>query len=192
MGHGQPEPGRRHRQYCPRRRQQRHRVPPWRLRCRFHAIAKPGSGYTEHVLLPSHITFNILLTMSLEEAATILQAAMTAAVLLYSALEVPQPWAKPTGKMPLVIYGAASAVGAYSVQLARRSGIHLLICVVGRGWSLLRVLWIRVPVTLCRIIGRGVSSWSKISARRSRRARICCLRSMPCRGRGSMGIFTRR
>ena len=64
--------------------------------------------------------------MSLEEAATVPQTAMAAAVLLYSALEVPQPWAKPTGKMPLVIHGAASAVGAYSVQLAKRSRIHLL------------------------------------------------------------------
>lgn len=71
--------------------------------------------------------------MSFEEADTVPLTAMTAAVLLYTVLEVPQPWAKPTGKMSLVIYGAASAVGAYSVQLARRSGIHPLICVVGRG-----------------------------------------------------------
>jgi NADPH2:quinone reductase len=67
--------------------------------------------------------------------------AMTAAVLLYSVLGLPQPWSKPAaGKTPLVIYGAASAVGAYAVQLARRSGIHLLICVAGKGMEFVEAL----------------------------------------------------
>jgi NADPH:quinone reductase len=35
--------------------------------------------------------------------------------------------------VPLVVYGAASAVGAYAVQLAKRSNIHPLICIAGRG-----------------------------------------------------------
>ncbi|KAM0248329.1 hypothetical protein ACHAP5_003499 [Fusarium lateritium] len=36
------------------------------------------------------------------------------------------------GRIPLVIWGASSAVGSYAVQLARRSNIHPLICVAGR------------------------------------------------------------
>lgn len=60
---------------------------------------------------------------------------MTSAVALYNNLGLPEPWrpadpgADPT---PLIIYGAGSAVGAFAIQLARRSGIHPLICVAGR------------------------------------------------------------
>lgn len=35
-------------------------------------------------------------------------------------------------RIPLVIWGASSAVGSYAVQLAKRSNIHPLICVAGR------------------------------------------------------------
>lgn len=34
--------------------------------------------------------------------------------------------------MPLIIYGAGSAVGFYALQLAKRSNIHPLLCVAGR------------------------------------------------------------
>jgi NADPH2:quinone reductase len=59
--------------------------------------------------------------------------AMVAAALLCSVLGLLQPWNKPAGKTLLVIYGAISAVRAYVVQLATRSGIHPLICVAGEG-----------------------------------------------------------
>lgn len=61
---------------------------------------------------------------------------MTAAVGLYLRLGLPEPWRQPTPPAtptPLVVYGAASAVGAYAIQLARRSNIHPLICIAGRG-----------------------------------------------------------
>lgn len=52
---------------------------------------------------------------------------MTAAIALYLPLGLPEPWrpvpadAAPT---PLVVYGAASAVGAYALQFARRSNVR--------------------------------------------------------------------
>ncbi len=62
---------------------------------------------------------------------------MTAAVGLYHRLGLPQPWdplpAESTHhNIPLIIYGAASAVGIFAVQLAKRSNIHPLLCVAGR------------------------------------------------------------
>lgn len=58
---------------------------------------------------------------------------MTAAVGLYLRLGLPQPWApSPPPPTPLLIYGAASSVGFYALQLARRSNIHPIICVAGR------------------------------------------------------------
>lgn len=66
------------------------------------------------------------------EAAAIPLAAMTAAVGLYIRLDLPEPWRPATEPIPLVIYGAASAVGYYAIQLAQKSNIHPLICVAGR------------------------------------------------------------
>ncbi|KAL8987674.1 MAG: hypothetical protein Q9177_003145 [Variospora cf. flavescens] len=61
-------------------------------------------------------------------------AAMTAALGLYQRLQgLPLPWHPATTSTPLIIYGAASAVGAYAIRLAQLSNIHPLICVAGRG-----------------------------------------------------------
>lgn len=49
---------------------------------------------------------------------------MTAAFALYDKLGLPQPWHPATESTPLVIYGAATAVGSYAVQLAVRSNIR--------------------------------------------------------------------
>lgn len=51
---------------------------------------------------------------------------MTSAIALYDKLGLPQPWHPATEPIPLVIYGAASAVGSYAVQLAQRSNIRKL------------------------------------------------------------------
>lgn len=59
---------------------------------------------------------------------------MTAAIGLYQRLNgLPLPWHPTTKPTPLIVYGAASAVGAYAIKLARLSNIHPLICVAGRG-----------------------------------------------------------
>ena len=64
---------------------------------------------------------------------------MTAAVGLYARLRLPQPWlplpTEDSKKIPLVIYGASSAVGSYAIQFAQRSNIHPLICIAGRAQS---------------------------------------------------------
>lgn len=68
------------------------------------------------------------------EGAAIPLAALTAACGLYARLGLPQPWmpAPTAQKIPLVIWGASSAVGSYAIQLAKRSNIHPLICIAGR------------------------------------------------------------
>lgn len=61
-------------------------------------------------------------------------AALTAVVGLYASnrLNLPQPWSPATKPIPLVVYGASSAVGSYVLQFASQSHIHPLICVAGR------------------------------------------------------------
>ena len=57
---------------------------------------------------------------------------MTAACGLYAKLRLPEPWLPATQPTPLIVYGASSAVGYYTVQLAIKSNIHPLICVAGK------------------------------------------------------------
>ncbi|KAL1636260.1 hypothetical protein SLS56_001239 [Neofusicoccum ribis] len=99
----------------------------------FHEMMTPHGSYAEYAIAWAHTTFHIPKNTSFEAAAAIPLAAMTAALGLYVRLGLPEPWQAAPTPTPLVIYGAASAVGAYAVQLAARSNIHPLICVAGRG-----------------------------------------------------------
>lgn len=94
----------------------------------------PGGSYAEYALAWQHTTAHIPHNTSFEAAAAVPLAALTAAVGMADHLRLPSPWtpAREGEEIPLVIYGAASAVGVYALQLAARAGIHPLICVAGR------------------------------------------------------------
>lgn len=78
--------------------------------------------------------------MSFEEAATIPCAAFTAAVGLYVDMGFSTPFSstRPVegNRMPLLIYGVTSAVGAFVARFARRSGLGPLIGVAGESSQL--------------------------------------------------------
>lgn len=67
-------------------------------------------------------------------------AAMTAALGLYQRLKLPLPWNPTTQPLPLVVYGGATAVGAFAIKFAQLSGIHPLITVAGRGSAFVKTL----------------------------------------------------
>lgn len=60
---------------------------------------------------------------------------MTAACGLYSntQLGLPNPWTPASKTTPIVVYGGASAVGAFTIQFAKKSNLHPIIAVAGRG-----------------------------------------------------------
>ncbi len=97
----------------------------------FHEMGKPHGSYAEYAIAWQHTTFHIPNKTSFEEAAALPLAAMTAAIGLYVDHGLPLPWTPVTEPFPLLVYGAASAVGAYAVQLAAKSNIHPIICVAG-------------------------------------------------------------
>ncbi|KAL8742952.1 MAG: hypothetical protein Q9190_004643 [Brigantiaea leucoxantha] len=100
----------------------------------FHEMMAPGGSFAQYAVSWAHTTFHIPDKTSFEEASTIPLAAMTAAVGMYQRLEgLPLPWHPTSKPTPMIIYGAAAAVGAFAIQLAQLSNIHPLICVAGKG-----------------------------------------------------------
>ncbi|KAF2638831.1 GroES-like protein [Massarina eburnea CBS 473.64] len=99
----------------------------------FHEMVTSGGSYAEYAVGCQHTTFHIPKKTTFEEAATIPLAAMTAALGLHLRLGLPEPWLKNEKEIPLVVYGGASAVGAYAIKMAVKSNIHPIIAVAGRG-----------------------------------------------------------
>ncbi|KAH6639298.1 zinc-binding oxidoreductase-like protein ToxD [Boeremia exigua] len=99
----------------------------------FHEMMTPGGSFAEYAVGWQHTTFHLPKSLSFEDAATIPLAAMTAALGLHQRLGLPDPWTPATEPTPLVVYGGASAVGAYAIKLAVLANIHPIIAVAGRG-----------------------------------------------------------
>ncbi|KAK6526498.1 hypothetical protein TWF694_005081 [Orbilia ellipsospora] len=93
----------------------------------------PAGAYAEYAIAFDFMTVKIPEKVSFEEVATIPLAYLTSVVALYKTLRLPVPWVPATKPTPLVIYGAATAVGAFAIKLAKLSNIHPIIGVVGRG-----------------------------------------------------------
>jgi NADPH:quinone reductase-like Zn-dependent oxidoreductase len=89
-------------------------------------------GYAEYALASSFTTFHLSPKTSFE-AATIPIPYLTAVIGLYFHLHLPPPLNPTLPPTPFIIYGAASAVGAFAVKMARMSNIHSIIAVAGRG-----------------------------------------------------------
>jgi NADPH2:quinone reductase len=100
----------------------------------------PHGAFAEYAVAPETTTFHIPSTVSFEEAATIPLAGMTAALGMYQRLGLPLPWLPVQERLPLVVYGAASAVGSFAVKLAMLSNIHPIVCVAGRGMAYVETL----------------------------------------------------
>ncbi|PTU17993.1 hypothetical protein P175DRAFT_0559903 [Aspergillus ochraceoroseus IBT 24754] len=99
----------------------------------FHQTNQPGAAYAEYAVSWQHTTFHIPKSTTFEEAATIPLTAMTSVVALYHHLGLPHTWEPATSRIPLIIYGGATAIGSFAIKLARKSNIHPIITVAGRG-----------------------------------------------------------
>ncbi|KAJ5573915.1 uncharacterized protein N7459_008342 [Penicillium hispanicum] len=106
----------------------------------FHEMRSPHGSYAEYAIAWEYTTFHLPAKTSFEEAATIPLAAMTAALALYQRLRLPLPWSPASEALPLVIYGGATAVGAFAIKLATLTNIHPLIVVAGRGTAFVETL----------------------------------------------------
>ncbi|KAJ5762718.1 chaperonin 10-like protein [Penicillium manginii] len=99
----------------------------------FHQVMKPHGSWAEYAIAPSVSTFHI-------PGHTSFEAAMTSAVAMFQRSNLPLPWNPTSEPFPYVIYGGATAVGAFAIKLAQLSNIHPLIVVAGRGSAFVETL----------------------------------------------------
>ncbi|MCJ1385004.1 hypothetical protein MMC17_008122 [Xylographa soralifera] len=100
----------------------------------FHPMGSPGGAYAEFAVAPAHTVFILPKRTSFEEAATIPLVTMTAAITLFRRQSLPPPWdprPKDAPPIPLIIYGASSALGSFAVKLAKSANIHPIIAICG-------------------------------------------------------------
>lgn len=65
---------------------------------------------------------------------------MTAARGLYQRLDLTLPWKPATERTPLIVYGGATAVGAFAIKLAVLSTIYPIVAVAGNSTSFVESL----------------------------------------------------
>ena len=100
----------------------------------FHRMGTPGGAYAEYAIAPAHTTFHIPDSVPFEEAATIPLVSITAALTLFRRQGLPPPWAPVPARSestPLIVYGASSALGLFTIKLALLSNIHPIIAIGG-------------------------------------------------------------
>ena len=112
----------------------------------FHTMMSPSGSYAEYALAPATTTFHIPPGTSFEEAATIPLCAMTAVLGLFSNLRLPEPWVTASlvrtrvQQGGIIVYGAASATGAFATKLLVHADIHPIFCVAGSGIAFVKTL----------------------------------------------------
>lgn len=109
----------------------------------YHVTGSENGSFAEYSVAPDWTTFHLGNDVSFEEAATVPIAGFTAAIALYVDLGLRAPWQTTSDasleqgdakrdKVPILIYGVSSAVGAFAAKFARLSGYGPIIGVAGR------------------------------------------------------------
>lgn len=106
----------------------------------FHRMGEPFGGYAEKAIVPCSTTFHLPPNISFEAGAGLPLSSMTAAIALYQALQLPLPTVPGKKDFPLLIYGGATAVGAFALQLAKLSNVGPIITVAGSGIDFVKSL----------------------------------------------------
>ncbi|KAH6696845.1 chaperonin 10-like protein [Plectosphaerella plurivora] len=106
----------------------------------FHQMFSPHGSYAEYSIAAAKSSFHIPDNVSFEEAATIPLAVMTAALGVYQKLKLPFPWQPVAQPAPLVVNGAATAVGAFAIKFAALANVHPIIAIAGKGIAFVETL----------------------------------------------------
>jgi NADPH:quinone reductase len=107
----------------------------------FHRMFEQKGAYAEYAVAPASTTFSLPPNILFEAGAGLPLSAMTAALALYQHLQLPTPTAAGAKDIPILIYGGASAVGAYALQFAKLSKLSPIITVAGSGIDFVKSLY---------------------------------------------------
>ncbi|KAK9450765.1 chaperonin 10-like protein [Limtongia smithiae] len=99
----------------------------------FHEMGTPHGSFAEYAVAYDYTTFLLPPSVSFEEAATLPLVYLTASYGLFTVLKLPLPFQNVTEDIPLLVYGASTSVGAFTVKLAKLAGISPVIGVAGAG-----------------------------------------------------------
>ena len=107
-----------------------------------HQLGAPAGAYAEYALASDHMTFPLSKNFSFEDACTVPMGSMMSALGLYGMLRVRAgPWdQRPEEETPVLVYGAASNVGAFAVKWLTMTDVHPIICVAGQGHAFVESL----------------------------------------------------
>lgn len=94
-------------------------------------IARSSDQIVPHQVSPSNTAFHLPSQASFEEAAALPLAYITAVIGLHLRLGLPEPGvALPRDAATILVYGAATTVGVYVTQLAKKAG-HRVVGIAG-------------------------------------------------------------
>ncbi|GAA5970703.1 hypothetical protein JCM11641_007405 [Rhodosporidiobolus odoratus] len=84
-------------------------------------------AYAEYTMSPVNTAFHLGQNSSFDDAAALPLAYITAAIGLFKRLDLPTP-DEPVkdGHPALLIWGGATTVGVYAIQLAKKAGLHVV------------------------------------------------------------------
>ncbi|KAK0302332.1 hypothetical protein LTR82_017902 [Friedmanniomyces endolithicus] len=139
-----------------------------------HDNTSPHGAYAEYAIAWAYTTFHISSNISFEaqwwsrsqasnafkEASTVPLAATAAAWALYRDLALQAPWnpMPQLQKMPLIINGGSTAVGAFAIKLAMLSNVHPIIAIAGSGAHYVRTLLDHESGDVCIDYRHGVEN----------------------------------
>ncbi|CZR68278.1 related to NADPH:quinone reductase and related Zn-dependent oxidoreductases [Phialocephala subalpina] len=112
----------------------------------FHEVGTKNGSFAEYAVAPDWTTFHLPHNVSFEEAATIPLASLTAAIALFVDMKLPalymlkEPADSGEEKVPILIYGVTSAVGAFAAKYSRLSGFSPIIGIAGRAQEFAKTL----------------------------------------------------
>ncbi|KAJ3799574.1 chaperonin 10-like protein [Lentinula aff. detonsa] len=99
-----------------------------------------GGTFAEYCVADAMMLVDLPDSMSFESASTIGLAAFTACQLLWQNQKLPTPLDASRYSFPILVWGGASAVGQYVVQLAKQSGLQVITTASPQNHELLKKL----------------------------------------------------
>ncbi|KAJ7841308.1 zinc-binding oxidoreductase ToxD [Mycena olivaceomarginata] len=102
---------------------------------------KTGGSFAEYCVADAHVLVSLPDSLAYEDAAGLGLAAFTAAQVLWiSQNGLPTPDAPAVTPFPILVWAGASAVGQYTIQLAKLSGLRVITTASPKNHALLKTL----------------------------------------------------